>query len=160
MERKGKGMACTGDGDSDRNSASPALSSGGEAKKAKEPKVSKSHIEIQMENEKTRYWIRKRNGRIYDEKIKNLITTTDNGATLLKHEIVESEGRLAAIKLGKSLQEVIPKHSNEFFLTDKEKYFLGDKRALRRQEKAMMKPPKTKTDVYSESGHADLAKEF
>lgn len=56
-----------------------------------------------MEREKSHGWIRKRNGRIYDEKIKNLITTTDNGSSLLKHEIVESEGRLAAVKLGKSL---------------------------------------------------------
>lgn len=94
--------------------------------------MSKSHIEIQMENEKTRFFIRKRNGRIYDEKIKNLITTADNGSTLLKFEIGESENRLAAIKLGKSLHEVIPKNSNDFFTTDKEAYFLGDKRALRR----------------------------
>ena len=51
---------------------------------AAEPKVGKSHIELQMEAEKSRYWIRKRNGRIYDEKIKNLITTADNGSALLK----------------------------------------------------------------------------
>lgn len=100
-----------------------------------EPKQIRTHIEIQMENEKMRHWIRKRNGRIYDEKIKNLITTADNGSQLLKHEITESEGRLAAIKLGKSLHEVIPEHKDDFFLTDKENYFLGDKRALRRQEK-------------------------
>ena len=61
-----------------------------------------------MEKEKTRFFIRKRNGRIYDEKIKNLINTTDNGSYLLKQEIQESEVRLAAMKLGRSLHEVIP----------------------------------------------------
>ena len=49
--------------------------------------VIKSDIELQMEKEKSRHWIRKRNGKIYDEKIKNLILTTDNGSALLKQEI-------------------------------------------------------------------------
>ena len=56
-----------------------------------------------MEKEKSRSWIRKRNGKIYDEKIKNMILTTDNGSALLKQEIQESEGRLAMVKLGKPL---------------------------------------------------------
>ena len=91
-----------------------------------EAKVIKSDIEIQMEKEKSRYWIRKRNGRIYDEKIKNLILTTDNGSALLKQEIQESEGRLAAVKLGRPLNEVVPKHPENYFLTDKEDYFHGE----------------------------------
>ena len=61
-----------------------------------------------MEKEKSRHWIRKRNGKIYDEKIKNMILTTDNGSSLLKQEIQESEGRLAAVKLGRALDEVVP----------------------------------------------------
>ena len=40
-----------------------------------------------MEIEKSRQWIRKRNGRIYDEKIKGMILTSDNGSALLKEEI-------------------------------------------------------------------------
>lgn len=87
-----------------------------------------------MEKEKARKWIRKRNGKIYDEKIRNLITTTDNGSAILKQEIVESEGRLAAVKVGKSLFEVIPKHQDDFFITDKESYFLGEKRIMRKKE--------------------------
>ena len=47
----------------------------------------KSDIEIQMAKEKSRSWIRKRNGRIYDEKIKGMILTADNGSALLKEEI-------------------------------------------------------------------------
>jgi len=46
--------------------------------------VVKSDIELQMEAEKKRGWIRKRNGKIYDEKIKDMILTTDNGSSLLK----------------------------------------------------------------------------
>ena len=92
----------------------------------------KSDIELQMEKEKSRHWIRKRNGKIYDEKIKNMILTTDNGSTLLKQEIQESEGRLAAVKLGRPLDEVVPRHPPDYFLTDKEDYFLGEKRVLRR----------------------------
>ena len=88
-----------------------------------------------MEKEKSRHWIRKRNGRIYDEKIKNLIMTTDNGSALLKQEIEESEGRLAAVKLGRPLEEVVPPHSENYFLTDKEDYFLGEQKILRRIEK-------------------------
>ena len=73
-----------------------------------------------MENEKSRAFIRKRNGKIYDEKIKNLITTTDNGSAILKNEIMDSEVRLAAIKVGRTLQVMVPKRPDEFFLTDKE----------------------------------------
>ena len=51
------------------------------------PKIAKSDIELQMEKEKSRHWIRNRNGRIYDEKIKGLILQTDNGSSLLKQEI-------------------------------------------------------------------------
>ena len=40
----------------------------------------KTDIELQMEYEKSRQWIRKKNGRIYDEKIKNMILTSDNGS--------------------------------------------------------------------------------
>ena len=54
-------------------------------KRAEEAKM--THIEQQMENEKSRHWVRKLNGRIYDEKIKNMILTTDNGSSLLKQEI-------------------------------------------------------------------------
>lgn len=97
--------------------------------------VIKTHIELQMEQEKHRAWIRKRNGKIYDEKIKNMILTTDNGSSLLKQEIQESEFRLAAVKLGRPLDEVVPKHPPDYFLTEKEDYFLGEKRVLRRQEK-------------------------
>ncbi len=52
-----------------------------------QPAMVKSDIELQMEKEKSRHWIRKRNGRIYDEKIRNLILQTDNGSSLLKQEI-------------------------------------------------------------------------
>jgi len=45
-----------------------------------QPTIKKSDIEVQMENEVTRHWIRKKNARIYDEKIKNMIMTTDNGS--------------------------------------------------------------------------------
>ena len=88
-----------------------------------------------MEKEKARSWIRNRNGKIYDEKIKNMILTTDNGSALLKQEILDSEGRLAAVKLGRPLDEVVPAHHPNYFLTNKEDYFLGEKRVLRRQEK-------------------------
>ena len=40
-----------------------------------------------MEIEKSRQWIRKRNARIYDEKIKGIIMAADNGSSLLKEEI-------------------------------------------------------------------------
>jgi len=103
-----------------------------------------------MEKEKSRQWIRKRNARIYDEKIKNLITTTDNGSALLKQEIEESEGRLAAIKLGRTINEVIPKHHDEFFLNDKESYFLGDKRNQLRFELQQQHKEKTQTTVRPE----------
>ena len=33
------------------------------------------------------------------------------------------------------MDEVVPKHPPDFFLTEKEDYFLGEKRVLRRQEK-------------------------
>mmetsp|Transcript_895 Transcript_895/g.1360 ORF Transcript_895/g.1360 Transcript_895/m.1360 type:complete len:83 (+) Transcript_895:1102-1350(+) len=72
------------DGGSEEGSFSPPAD---EKEVLKEPKVVKTHIEMQMEKEKTHHWIRKRNGRIYDEKIKNLITTADNGSALLKQEI-------------------------------------------------------------------------
>ena len=85
-----------------------------------------------MEIEKSRQWIRKRNARIYDEKIKGIIMAADNGSALLKEEIQESEGRLAAVKLGKHLDEVVPNHPEDYFLTNKEEYFLGEKRVLRR----------------------------
>ena len=101
--------------------------------------VIKSDIELQMEKEKSRHWIRKRNGKIYDEKIKNLILTTDNGSALLKQEIQESELRLASVKFGRPLDEVVPNHPPDYFLTDKEDYFLGEKRILRRQEKEKVK---------------------
>ena len=101
-------------------------------KSLKEPKIAKSHIEMQLEAEKERNWIRKRNGKIYDEKIRNLITTTDSGGQILKNEVMESEVRLAAIKVGRTLQEVVPKRPDDFFLTDKERYFKGEKRVLRK----------------------------
>lgn len=58
-----------------------------DAVKQETTQVKKSDIEIQMEMEKSRGWVRKLNGRIYDEQIKNLIMTTDNGSSLLKQEI-------------------------------------------------------------------------
>ena len=88
-----------------------------------------------MDAEKTRHWIRKRNGKIYDEKIRNMILTTDNGSALLKQEIQGSENRLASVKLGRPLDEVVPAHGPDYFLTNKEDYFLGEKRILRRQER-------------------------
>jgi hypothetical protein len=45
-----------------------------------QPTIKKSDIEVQMDNEMTRHWIRKKNARIYDEKIKAMILTTDNGS--------------------------------------------------------------------------------
>ena len=38
------------------------------------------------------------------------------------------------MKLGKHLDEVVPKHPEDYILTNKEDYFLGEKRILRRQE--------------------------
>ena len=64
--------------------------------------------------------------------IRNLITTTDSGGQILKNEVMESEVRLAAIKVGRTLQEVVPKRPDDFFLTDKERYFKGEKRVLRK----------------------------
>lgn len=70
--------------------------------------------------------MRKRNGKIYDAKVKNLIITTDNGSAILRQEVMESEARLAAIKVGRTLQDIIPQRPDDFFITDKEKYFIGE----------------------------------
>ena len=38
-----------------------------------------------------RAWIRTRNSKLYDEKIKMLVQTTNNGSELLRAEVEESE---------------------------------------------------------------------
>ena len=113
-----------------------------------------------MEIEKSRQWIRKRNARIYDEKIKGIIMAADNGSALLKEEIQESEGRLAAVKLGKHLDEVVPNHPEDYFLTNKEEYFLGEKRVLRRQEQEQHIKEMKEVEVEEPKVENHLGKEF
>ena len=54
----------------------------------------KTTTELQTEQEKTRAWIRKRNGKLYDYNVKQLIQTTNNGSEILKQEVEESDARL------------------------------------------------------------------
>ena len=87
-----------------------------------------------------------------------MINTTDNGSALLKQEIEESEVRLGHIKLGRPLAEVVPAHPQDFFLTDKEKYFLGEKKVLRRQERE--NAIKEKMEEQSKVEIKDVGHEF
>ena len=84
--------------------------------------------------------------------------TTDNGSSLLKQEIDESECRLGQIKLGRPLKEVVSKHPDDFFLTNKEDYFLGEKRVLRKQERE--NALKEKVEEQSKIEIKDTAPQF
>ena len=48
----------------------------------------KTTTELQTEQEKKRAWIRKRNGKLYDYNVKQLIQTTNNGSEILKQELM------------------------------------------------------------------------
>lgn len=56
--------------------------------------LAKSAVDDQNEFEKTRAWIRKRNSKLYDNKIAGLAQHTSNGSEILKQEIKDSEIRL------------------------------------------------------------------
>ena len=60
----------------------------------------KEEIDFMAENEQTRAWIRKKNCKLYDEKIKNMVQITNSGSDLLRMEIEESDNRLQLIKSG------------------------------------------------------------
>ena len=68
----------------------------------------KTTTELQTEQEKTRAWIRQRNGRLYDYNVKQLIQNTNNGSEILKQEVEESDARLQAVKAGATLDKVVP----------------------------------------------------
>ena len=95
----------------------------------------KTTTELQTEQEKTRAWIRKRNGKLYDYNVKQLIQTTTNGSEILKQEVEESDARLQAIKAGATLDKVVPEHSKEYYLTAKDPYFIGSERIMRNKER-------------------------
>ena len=95
----------------------------------------KTTTELQTEQEKKRAWIRKRNGKLYDYNVKQLIQNTNNGSEILKQEIEESDARLQAVKAGATLDKVAPKHGKDFYLTAKDPYFIGSARIMRNKER-------------------------
>ena len=54
----------------------------------------KEEVDLMAENELWRAWIRKRNSKLYDEKLKKLYMMTSSGSDLLRMEIEESDNRL------------------------------------------------------------------
>lgn len=95
----------------------------------------KSAAELQDQIEKERAWIRTRNAKIYDNKIAMLAHYSNDGREILKREIQDSEARLQQVKSGVHLIELIPKDDPTYFLTDKEPYFTGINKQLRKLEK-------------------------
>lgn len=66
---------------------------------------------------------------------------TSNGSEILKQEIKDSEIRLQQVRSGISVADIVPRPDERFFLKDKEPYFKGNEKVLRRQERALSQEP-------------------
>ena len=64
-----------------------------------------------------------------------MIQNTTNGSELLRQEVEESDNRLQAIKAGATLEKVAPSHNKDFYLTEKDPYFIGAERVVRNIER-------------------------